>query len=202
MQETNQTNTPSKVPPNTRSRMEGIYKPPEAPPMRDGADVAMTLKSRVGNDLLAHRPPVSMAVTVRQPANTTSVLIKPKQPTTAPDNTKHWARKEIDMKLQYVKTMTKKQSSTTQSTPATTIAPPGVVNVGKGTIQKRINPGLYDAWLKQRGPGDLLDVEPSKFESVKGHLSRYAKAHGLNWRITGQVKGENGLCRIGIEARE
>lgn len=201
MQETNQTNTPSKVPPNTRSRMEGIYKPPEAPPMRDGADVAMTLKSRVGNDLLAHRPPVSMAVTVRQPANTTSALIKPKQPTTAPDNSKHWTRKQIDMKQPEVKPMTKKQ--TTQATaPATTTAPPGVVSVGKGTIQKRINPGLYAAWLKQRGPGDVLDVEPSKFDSVKGHLSRYAKAHGLNWRITGQVKGENGLCRIGIEARE
>ena len=100
--------------------------------------------------------------------------------------------------------MTKKPSNqTTPATaPATTTAPPGVVSVGKGTIQKRINPGLYDDWLKQRGPGDVLDVEPSKFESVKGHLSRYAKAHGLNWRITGQVKGENGLCRIGIEARE
>ena len=100
--------------------------------------------------------------------------------------------------------MTKKQTTpATQATaPATTIAPPGVVNVGKGTIQKRINPGLYDAWLKQRGPGDVLDVAPEKFESVKGHLSRYAKAHGLNWRITGQVKGENGMSRIGIEARE
>ena len=197
-------NQPSKALPDTRSRMEGIYKPPEAPPMRDGADVAMTLKSRVGNDLLAHRPPVSMAVTVRQPANTTSVLIKPKQPTTAPDNSKHWTRKQIELKPQEVKTMTKKQASqATQATvPATTTAPPGVVNVGKGTIQKRINPGLYDAWLQQRGPGDVLDVAPEKFESVKGHLARYAKAHGLNWRITGQVKGANGMSRIGIEARE
>ena len=181
--------------------MDSVYKPPEAPPMRDGADVAMSLKSRVGNDLLAHRPPVSMSVTVRQPANTTTALIKPKQPTTAPDNTKHWTRKQIELKPQEVKTMTKKPATQATPAPATTITPPGVVNVGKGAIQKRINPGLYDAWLKQRGPGDVLDVEPSKFESVKGHLSRYAKANGLNWRITGQVKGANGMSRIGIEAR-
>ena len=177
------------TPPATRSKIEGLYKPPEAPPMRAGADAHLLHPSRMGDVLSDYKPPVSMSAAPLEPATSYRAL--------------NLASKKSPKET----TMSKKPTVTTAA-PATTPAqatvtpPPGVVAVSKGTIEKRRNPGAYDDWLALRQVGDLLEVEPAKFESIKGHLQRYAEKHKLNWRIVGQSAGAGGLCKVAIEAKK
>lgn len=69
-------------------------------------------------------------------------------------------------------------------------------------IKRRARPGAYNDWLALRQVGDLIYVEPEQFESVKGRLQRYATNNELPWRIVGQLAGVDGMCKIGIEAKD
>ena len=186
------------TPPPTRSKMEGLYKPPEAPPMRAGADAHLLHPSRIGDDLKPYSPPTYMTAAVVEPANSyRAINLATKKAATALDTMSFKRKTEL-------KEPTMSTKKTAPETPAETIAytpPPGVVAVSKGTIEKRRNPGAYDDWLALRQVGDLLEVEPAKFESIKGHLQRYAEKHKLNWRIVGQSAGAGGLCKVAIEAK-
>ena len=179
--------------------MEGLYKPPEAPPMRDGANAHLTLPSRSGDVLSEYKPPVYMSAGTLEPASSYKALRTKKQ-TTALETMSFKRNPETQ---EQITMSTKKTAAATPATPAapTATLPPGVVTVTKGTIQKRINPAAYAEWLSQRQPGDVVTVEPEKFESIKGHLARYARANNLPWRITGQTKCSDGMCKIGIEAK-
>lgn len=175
------------TPPPTRSKMEGDYVPPKPSPMRDGADAHLKLKSRYGDFLSEYKPPAYMSAGTLETKKTATAL-----------DTMSFKRKTE------LKEPTMSTKKTAPETPAETIAytpPPGVVAVSKGTIEKRRNPGAYDDWLALRQVGDLLEVEHAKFESIKGHLQRYAEKHKLNWRIVGQSAGAGGLCKVAIEAK-
>ena len=182
--------------PPTRSKMEGLYKPPEAPPMRDGANAHLTLPSRSGDVLSEYKPPVYMSAGTLEPASSYKALRTKKQ-TTALET---MSFKRTPETQEQITMSTKKTAAATPPATAHT-PPPGVVTVTKGEIKKRRNPGAYDDWLALRQIGDLLYVEPDKFESIKGHLQRYALRHELNWRIIGQSAGADGMCKIGIEAK-
>ena len=187
------------TPPPTRSKMEGLYKPPEAPPMRAGADAHLLHPSRIGDDLKPYSPPTYMTAAVVEPANSYRAINLATKKTATPLDAISFKRNPETQKERIMST--KKPAP---ATPASTIAytpPPGVVAVSKGTIEKRRNPGAYDDWLALRQVGDLLEVEPAKFESIKGHLQRYAEKHKLNWRIVGQSAGAGGLCKVAIEAK-
>ena len=179
--------------------MEGDYVPPKPSPMRAGADAHLLHPSRIGDDLKPYSPPTYMTAAVAEPASSyRAINLATKKPTTALETMSFKRNQET----QKERTMSTKKPA--PSTPASTIAytpPPGVVAVSKGTIEKRRNPGAYDDWLALRKVGDLLEVEPAKFESIKGHLQRYAEKHKLNWRIVGQSAGAGGLCKVAIEAK-
>lgn len=188
------------TPPPTRSKMEGLYKPPEAPPMRAGADAHLSLPSRMGDDLKPYSPPTYMTAAVVEPASSYRAINIASKKTATELDTMSFKR---NPETQKERTMSTKKPA--PATPVSTIAytpPPGVVAVKKGTIEKRRNPGAYDDWLALRQVGDLLDVEPAKFESIKGHLQRYAEKHKLPWRIVGQSAGAGGLCKVAIEAKK
>ena len=176
--------------------MEGLYKPPEAPPMREGADAHKLAKSRSGSVFKPYGPPVYMSAGTLEPASSYKALRTKKQ-TTALETMSFKRKPETQEQI----TMSTKKPAPSAASTISYTPPPGVVAVSKGTIEKRRNPGAYDDWLSQRQPGDLIRVEPEKFESIKGHLQRYARANNLPWRITGQTKCSDGMCKIGIEQK-
>ena len=187
------------TPPPTRSKMEGDYVPPKPSPMRAGADSHLLHPSRTGDDLKPYSPPTYMTAAVVEPANSYRAINLATKKTATPLDAISLKRNPETQKERIMST--KKPAPASVSTIAYT-PPPGVVAVSKGTIEKRRNPGAYDDWLALRQVGDLLDVEPAKFESIKGHLQRYAEKHKLNWRIVGQSAGAGGLCKVAIETKD
>ena len=186
------------TPPPSRSKMEGDYVPPKPSPMRDGADAHLLHPSRMGDDLKPYSPPTYMTAAVVEPASSYRAINLATKKTATPLDAISLKRNPETQKERIMST--KKPAPASVSTIAYT-PPPGVVAVSKGTIEKRCNPGAYDDWLALRQVGDLLEVEPAKFESIKGHLQRYAEKHKLNWRIVGQSAGAGGLCKVAIEAK-